>query len=384
MTNKIENSILVINTGSSSVKFQVFSRTPSLELLAQGKVSDLGSSPSFSAINKRQEFAVNQAEKIELPADYDHEKALHFILHWIEAQNQHWQIDTVTHRIVHGGTRFTSSGIITPEVMTYLRELCPLAPLHQPHNLIAIDILNALKPDLIQVACFDTAFHANHDPLFTEYALPKTIRDKGIRRYGFHGLSYEWIAHFLRRHEPDLARGRIIAAHLGNGASLCAMHNGISMDTTMGMTALDGLPMGTRCGALDPGAVIYMIRELNLSPDEAEAILYNQSGLLGLSDWTHDVRLLQESNQPEARFALDFFCMRTAQLIGMMVVALGGVDGIVFTGGIGENSSFIRDRILRHLDFLRPFEVHVVKANEEQMMAMHTVAALENHKEKYR
>jgi len=384
MTNKIKKSLLVINTGSSSVKFQVFSRTPSLELLAHGKVSDLGSNPIFSAVNERQGFAVSQAEKIELSADYNHEKALHFILHWIEAKNQHWQIDTVTHRIVHGGTRFTSSVIITPEVMTYLRGLCPLAPLHQPNNLIAIDMLSTLKPGLIQIACFDTAFHANHDSLFTEYALPQTIRDKGIRRYGFHGLSYEWIAHFLRLHEPELARGRIIAAHLGNGASLCAMHNGISMDTTMGMTALDGLPMGTRCGALDPGAVIYMIRELNLSPDEAEAILYNQSGLLGLSDWTHDVCLLQESNKPKARFALDYFCMRTAQLIGMMAVSLGGVDGIVFTGGIGENSSFIRDRILRHLDFFRPFEVHVIKANEEQMMAMHTVSALENHKEKYR
>lgn len=384
MTDKIKDSILVINTGSSSVKFQVFSRKPSLELLAHGKISDLGSSPLFTAVNERQGLAGNQAKEIELPADYDHEKALHFILHWIEAQNQHWQVDIVTHRIVHGGTRYTSSVIITPEVMTYLRDLCPLAPLHQPHNLSAIDIFSALKPDLIQIACFDTAFHAKHDPLFTEYALPQTIRDKGVRRYGFHGLSYEWIAHFLRRNEPDLARGRIIAAHLGNGASLCAMDNGISIDTTIGMTALDGLPMGTRCGALDPGAVIYMNRELNLSPDDAESILYNQSGLLGLSDWTHDVRLLQESNKPKARFALDFFCMRTAQLVGMMAVSLGGVDGIVFTGGIGENSSFIRDTILCHLEFLRPFEVHVIKANEERMMAMHTVSALENHKEKHR
>lgn len=384
MTDKIKNSILVINTGSSSVKFQVFSRYPSFELLVHGKVSDLGSSPLFTATDETQELKENQVKNIEIPDDYTHEKALHFILNWIEAQNQSWQIDTVAHRIVHGGIRFTSSVLITPEVMTYLRVLCPLAPLHQPNNLIAIDIFSALKPDLMQVACFDTAFHAHHDPLFTEYALPQKIRDKGIRRYGFHGLSYEWIALFLRQHEPSLARRRIIAAHLGNGASLCAMHNGISIDTTMGMTALDGLPMGTRCGMLDPGAVIYMIRELNLSPDDAESLLYHQSGLLGLSDWTHDVRLLQDSNESKAQFALDYFCMRTAQLAGMMAVVLGGVDGIVFTGGIGENSSLIRDKILRHLDFLRPFEVHVIKANEERMMAMHTVSVLENHKEKHR
>ncbi|KTC66267.1 Acetate kinase (Acetokinase) (plasmid) [Legionella adelaidensis] len=381
MTGKKNDCILVINTGSSSVKFRVFSN-PSLALLAYGKVSDLGSSPLFTAINEMPEFGDNQAEEMELPTDYDHEKALHFILRWTEAQNQHWQINTLTHRIVHGGTRYTDSVIITPEVRAYLQELCPLAPLHQPHNLKAIDIFSAIKPDLMQIACFDTAFHAHHGPLFTEYALPQKIRDKGVRRYGFHGLSYEWIIHFLRQHEPHLAKKRIIAAHLGNGASLCAIHNGISVDTTMGMTALDGLPMGSRCGMIDPGVVIYMIRELNLSPDEVESILYNQSGLLGLSGWTQDVRLLQDSKEPEARFALDYFCLRAAQLAGMMAVSLGGVDGIVFTGGIGENASRIRDKILHHLDFLRPFEVRVIPANEEYIMAMHTVSVLKHHREK--
>ena len=229
----------------------------------------------------------------------------------------------------------------------------------------------------MQIACFDTAFHAQHTPLFTTYALPEHLREQGIRRYGFHGLSYEWIAYSLRQNEPELAKGRVIAAHLGNGASLCAMRNGISIDTTMGMTALDGLPMGTRCGTLDPGVVIYMIRELKLSSNDAESILYHQSGLLGLSDWTHDVRLLQGSNESKARFALDYFCMRAAQLAGMMAVALGGIDGIVFTGGIGENSNFIRDTILHHLDFLRPFEVRVIKADEGRMMAMHTMSVLD-------
>lgn len=197
----------------------------------------------------------------------------------------------------------------------------------------------------------------------------------------FHGLSYEWIAHALRQNKPTLAKGRIIAAHLGNGASLCAMSNGISIDTTMGMTALDGLPMGTRCGNIDPGAVIYMIRELGLSPEEAESILYHESGLKGLSNWTHDVRLLQESNEPEVRFALNYFCMKTVQLMGMMAVALGGVDGMVFTGGIGENSSLIRDKVLGHLAFLKPFESCVIPANEERVMAMHKLSILESNKE---
>ncbi len=373
MIERTKESILVINTGSSSIKFQVFSIYPVLELIARGNISGLGDSPLFKATGDND----SQTEKIELPEDYTHENALHFLLSWIEAQSQSWRVDTVTHRIVHGGNRYTSSVPITHEVLAYLRELSPLAPLHQLHNLIAIDIFSALKPDLMQIACFDTAFHAHHDPLFTEYALPQRIRDKGIRRYGFHGLSYEWIAHYLHQNEPELASGRIIAAHLGNGASLCAMHNGISLDTTMGMTALDGLPMGTRCGMLDPGAVIYMIRELNLSPDDAESILYHESGLLGLSDWTHDVRLLQGSNKPKAQFALNYFCMKAAQLAGMMAVALGGIDGFVFTGGVGENSILIRDRILHHLDFLKPFEVRVIEANEEQMMAMHTMSILE-------
>lgn len=381
MMHEAKGCILVINIGSSSVKFQVFSRQPVLQLLARGKVNDLGSTPLFTAMDETQN---KQVDKTELPADYTHEKALHFILHWIEAQNQNWQVGTVAHRIVHGGKYFKTSVRITPEITAQLRKLCPLAPLHQPLNLAGVEMMSTLRPDVVQIACFDTAFHANHGPLFTEYALSKKMRDQGIRRYGFHGLSYEWIAYALHQNEPELARGRVIAAHLGNGASLCAMHKGISIDTTMGMTALDGLPMGTRCGNLDPGAVIYMIRELGLSPEETESILYHESGLKGLSDWTHDVRLLQDSNKPKARFALDYFCMRAAQLMGMMAVALGGVDGIVFTGGIGENSSLIRDTILCRLDFLRPFEARIIQANEEQMMAMHTMDILENHKGKNR
>lgn len=384
MTHETQDCILVINAGSSSVKFQVFSKEPTLPLLARGKVDDLGSAPLFTVIDETQEINGKQVNKVMLPADYTSEGALRFILQWIEAQNQRWQVSTVTHRIVHGGECFTTSVRITSEVMAKLRKLCSLAPLHQSHNLAAVKMIGALRPEITQIACFDTAFHVNHEPLFTTYALPKTLRDQGIRRYGFHGLSYEWIAYVLRHNEPTLAKGRIIAAHLGNGASLCAMHDGISIDTTMGMTTLDGLPMGTRCGDLDPGAVIYMIRELGLSPDEAESILYHESGLKGLSDWTHDVRLLQDSNEAKARFALDYFCMKTAQLMGMMAVTLGGIDGMVFTGGIGENSILIRDKVLRYLAFLRPFKSRVIPANEERVMAMHTLSILESHKENNR
>ena len=380
MTHRIQECILVINAGSSSVKFQVFAREPALPLLAQGKVYDFESKPLFTVTHETR-HTQNHVDNTVLPADTTPESALRFILHWMEAQNQSWQVSTVAHRVVHGGTYFTSSARITPDVMIQLEALCPLAPLHQPHNLAAIKMISELRPEVMQIACFDSAFHAHHEPLFTEYALPQILRDQGIRRYGFHGLSYEWIAYTLQQNEPKLASGRIIAAHLGNGASLCAMHHGISVDTTMGMTALDGLPMGTRCGSLDPGAVIYMMRELHLSPEEIESILYHESGLLGLSHWTQDVRLLQHSVEPEARFALDYFCMRTAQWMGMMAVALGGVDGVVFTGGIGENSAFVRNTILHHLAFLKPFEMHIIPANEERIMAMHTLSLLESSKE---
>jgi len=234
-------------------------------------------------------------------------------------------------------------------------------------------VISSLLPNTLQIACFDTAFHAHHTPIFTQYALPQWLRDKGIRRYGFHGLSYEWIVHYLHQHDPKLAVGKIIAAHLGNGASLCAIKNGISIDTTMGMTALDGLPMGTRCGSLDPGIGIYMARELGLSPAEIESILYKESGLLGLSGLSNDVAILQESTQAKALFALDFFCLRSAQLMGMMAVALGGVDGIIFTGGIGENSEFVRNKILDHLEFLQPYMIRIIPANEERMMAMQSI-----------
>ncbi len=356
-------TVLVINAGSSSVKFSLFDDAPELNLLAGGQVAGIGTAPVFAAGDDRK----------DLPEGSTHEEALRFILGWI-GDKKHPPVAVAAHRVVHGGTLFRAPVLLTPEIMAQLRGLNTLAPLHQPHNLAAIDILTKLKPDVPQIACFDTAFHAGHDPLFGVYALPPELTDKGVRRYGFHGLSYEWIAHVLRRDHPALAKGRVIAAHLGNGASLCAMKNGVSVDTTMGMTALEGLPMGTRSGALDPGAVIYMVRDLGVPPERAEHILYHDSGLKGLSGISNDVKTLLGSDDPKAAFALDYFSLRVAQFMGMMAVALGGVDGIVFTGGIGEHAEPVRKNILSRVEFLRPFDVQVIAANEERVMAMHAIA----------
>jgi acetate kinase len=277
---------------------------------------------------------------------------------------------------VHGGTLFTRSVKVTPEIIKSLKTLIPLAPLHQGHNLAGIEIIAEQEPKILQIACFDTAFHSTHTPLFNTYALPKSMAEAGIRRYGFHGLSYEWVLHYLRQNHSSLADKRLVVAHLGNGASLCAINNGRSIDTTMGLTALDGLPMGTRCGELDPGAVIYMIRNLGLSPDEVESMLYNKSGLLALSELSSDVRILEASQTPKAQAALNYFCLKTAQFIGAMAVAIQGMDGLIFTGGIGEHSAMVRNSIRSHLSFLPSFQTQVVSANEENMMAMHALALI--------
>jgi acetate kinase len=358
--------LLILNAGSTSVKFQLFGPEAEQVLVAAGQVAGIGTAPRFKAGND---------EKL-LAAGSSHEEALAIVLGWVQSQG--YALSAAGHRVVHGGTEFVAPVEVTEKVLEKLRALAPLAPLHQPHNLAAIDILAKLQPDLPQVACFDTAFHAGQDALFTTYALPQSLRDKGIRRYGFHGLSYEWIAEVLKREHPALATGRVIAAHLGGGSSLCALKNGKSVTTSLGMTALDGLPMTMRCGSLDPGAVIYLVRELGLSADEVEHLLYGESGLKGLSGTSGDVKTLLASEAPAARFALDYFVERTAEFMGQMAVALGGVDGLVFTGGIGENAHALRDRILEKAAFLGRFESLVIPANEERMMARHVRACLGN------
>jgi acetate kinase len=358
--------LLILNIGSSSVKFQLFAYENELSLLMQGRVQDLGTTPFFFVMQEQQIIVQER-----LNQETTQEQALAHMLRWLEQKNPNLQLMAAAHRVVHGGERFTRSMIVDAEMMSYLETLCPLAPLHQPHNIAGITILRSLKPDLIQMACFDTAFHSHHDDLFTSYALSDHLRQAGIRRYGFHGLSYEWLVHHLAETEPAVLTGKIIAAHLGNGASLCAIAQGRSVDTTMGLTALDGLPMGTRCGSIDPGAILFMMQELGLSLNEVEHELYNHSGLLGLSGMTNDVRVLQASREKRAEFALAYFCLKTAQYIAMMVVSMAGLDTLIFTGGIGENALWIRNNIIEHLGFLSEFQVRVIPANEEKMMAIH-------------
>jgi acetate kinase len=360
----MSETLLVINAGSSSVKFSLFGREAALPLLASGKVENIGGA------------AVLEAEDAhDALGPVTHEDALRHILGWIEKRD-HGKVIAAAHRVVHGGTEFTAPCRATPETMTRLAALSPLAPLHQPHNLAAVDILGRLMPGLPQALCFDTAFHADRDELFTLYAVPDALREKGVRRYGFHGLSYEWIAGVLRRDHPRLFAGRVVAAHLGNGASLCAMRSGKSVDTTMGMTALEGLPMGTRCGGLDPGAAIYMIRDLGMTPDDAEHLLYNDCGLKGLSGRSNDMRALLQNPDEKARRALGYFALKTAQGVAAMAASLGGLDALVFTGGIGENAGPVRDDILKRLAFLGTFETLVIPANEERVIARQAAGCL--------
>jgi acetate kinase len=363
-------TLLALNAGSSSVKFRLF-RLPDLDLLASGQVSGLGAKARFVIDGE------DRAPALALAQDATAEAALTAIIAYIHDHEQNWKVAAVAHRIVHGGGAFTGPTRLTAQTLDALERLCPLAPLHQPHNLAAVKIVASLLGECPQIGCFDTAFHAGRDPLFTRFALDEALTQQGVRRYGFHGLSYAWIAKVLRRDHPELYKGRVIAAHLGNGASLCAMLGGRSLDTTMGMTALDGLPMGTRCGALDPGAVIYMLRDLGLSVEALERRLYEQSGLKGLSGLSNDVAELLASDDPKARFALDYFALKVAQYIAMLSVSLGGLDALVFTGGIGEHAGPVRDAILQRLNFSPPKPVLVLPANEERMMAIEALSLLE-------
>ncbi len=364
------DTLLVLNAGSSSVKFQLF-EDARLDLLAKGEVAHLGVQPIFTAIT----LAPQKTDVRALPPQATQELAISSIVRFVEAHDSAWRLKAVVHRIVHGGEFYVRPVVITPHVVGDLEKLSSLAPLHQPHNLAGIGIIDALakaggSAPMPQVACFDTAFHAGHVPLFTSFALGAEFRDRGVRRYGFHGLSYEWIARVLATDYPELSTRRVVVAHLGSGASLCAMRGGKSIDTTMSLTALDGLAMGTRCGALDPGAVIYMVRDLGMEVGEVEQALYNRSGLLGLSDISNDVEILLKSADPRAVFALDYFAMKVAQYAAMMAVSLGGLDAIVFTGGIGEHAPSVRDAIMMRLAFLAPLRMLVIPANEERLMAM--------------
>jgi acetate kinase len=340
--------ILVLNAGSSSLKFQALTAegtAPGVRL--RGQIEGIGTRPRFSV----QDADGRQREDRDLDAP-DPAACLAFLAQWLREALKGAELIGVGHRVVHGGVRYSAPVRIDAEVLAALEQLVPLAPLHQPHNLAPIRTLLASRPDLPQVACFDTAFHRTNPAVAQLFGLPYRLFEDGIRRYGFHGLSYEFVAERLAGLAPSLARGRVVIAHLGSGASLCALHGGKSVASTMGFTALDGLPMGTRSGSIDAGAVIYLGRNLGLSLDEVEHVLYSESGLLGISGVSNDMRDLLESPQPRARLAVEYFVYRIAREIGSLAAALGGLDGLVFTAGIGENSAEIRARVCERARWL--------------------------------
>jgi acetate kinase len=384
-------AVLVLNAGSSSLKFSVYASAAddAWQLAARGQIEGIGSSPRFSV--KVDEGRTLDERTLD-ESVRDQRSALDALTAWLRARFHGTRVAGVGHRVVHGGARYAAATIVTPQVLEDLRTLVPLAPLHQPHNLAAIEAVAERLPGVSQVACFDTGFHRGHDPVADVIPLPRAIRDSGVQRYGFHGLSYEYIASVLPQVAPEIAGGRVIVAHLGSGASLCAMTNGRSVDNSFGFTPLDGLCMGTRPGALDPGAVLHLFQERGLSVKEVEATLYKQSGLLGLSGISSDMRDLLASAEPSARLAVDYFVYRAAKEIGACAAVLRGIDGVVFTAGIGERSVVIRQQICDASSWLgieldpAANERHgprittpqsrvsawVIPTNEELMIARHT------------
>lgn len=388
-------AVISLNAGSSSIKFGLYQIGQSdLVRAAGGKIEGIGLAPHLVA--RRGDGTVLMERRWE-NAWLTHEDLLAELFAWAKDLLDPHDIVGIGHRVVHGGPDFSGPVRLDDATHAQLEALCPLAPLHQPHNLAAIRAIRDLAPDIPQVACFDTAFHHGMAPVATRLAIPRVLAAKGIRRYGFHGLSYDYIMRQLREIDPVLARGRVIVAHLGSGASLCAIHDGRSIDTTMGFTALDGLVMGTRCGALDPGVVLHLIRHEGMSAEAVEVALYNRSGLLGVSDVSGDMRVLHTSREPAAVEAIELFVWHIAREIGALVSTLGGVDGIVFTAGIGENDPIVRAAVAERLGWLglcldavanftqaplissgdSSVIVRVIPTDEERMIALGTLDVLQ-------
>jgi len=386
---------LVLNAGSSSVKFCVFRRPVAEKWLmeARGQIEGIGTSPRLLAKDADGKVLA----KSDLGADVrDGRTAINALACWLRSTYGGARVLAVGHRVVHGGTVYARPTIVTRKVLADLYELIPLAPLHQPHNLAAIEAVSERLPDVPQVACFDTAFHLGRPRVAEVIPLPREICGRGLQRYGFHGLSYEYVASAMAEIAPKIATARIIVAHLGSGASLCALKGGKSVDTSMSFTALDGLCMGTRPGTIDPGAVLYLFQSLGLTVKEVETVLYKKSGLLGISGISNDMRDLLANPAPEARLAVDYFVYRAAKEIGALAAVLRGIDGLVFTAGIGENSPEVRRRICESCSWLgveldlnanssgeqristprSKVSTWVVPTNEELMIARHTGSLL--------
>jgi acetate kinase len=388
-------TILVVNAGSSSIKFQLFAiwKGGHLERLLKGQIEGIGTKPHLIAKDTKGAVLVDQTWTADDVADVP--EALDKVVSFLRAHVGRLPI-AVGHRVVHGGPKFSEPVILNEKVADDLEALTPLAPLHQPNNLRPIRAVLERQPHLFQVACFDTAFHRGHPEVADRYALPEPYYAAGIRRYGFHGLSYEYIAAKLREDAPDLAKGRVVVAHLGSGASMCALRNGKSIESTMGFTALDGLPMGTRPGQVDAGVVLYLASEKGMTPKEIEHLLYHDCGLKGLSGVSNDVRELLASKDPRAKFAIEYFVYRIALFTGLLSAAMEGIDAFVFTAGIGENSPAIRAAVAEKLHWLglelstksneksepvisrkrSRVACLVIPTDEELMIARHTLHAL--------
>jgi acetate kinase len=391
------DSILVVNAGSSSVKFQVFAveGEGTLRRLIKGQVDGIGSRPRLRASRASNDPMADRAYPIEAIPDVP--AAMDVAGTWLRNEARISPL-AVGHRIVHGGPDFERPVLIDHGVVARLERFVALAPLHQPHNLAPVRSILANFPTMPQVACFDTAFHRTHGPMADHYAIPHQLHAEGVRRYGFHGLSYEYISKTLTQIAPEIAKRRVIVAHLGSGASMCAMKDGLSVESTMGFTALDGLPMGTRPGQLDPGVVLYLISEKGMGASKVQDFLYRECGLKGLSGLSNDMRELEASTDPQAKLAVDYFVYHIGLNTGMLAAALQGIDAFVFTAGIGENSSGIRARVAERLGWLGVtldgpenarharlisakaslVPVYVVPTDEELMIAQHTLSLLMN------
>ncbi|MGE4482052.1 acetate/propionate family kinase [Acidocella sp.] len=383
------DAILTINAGSSSIKFALYELKETLVRTAVGLAENIGQAPHL-LIKTGKDVALEKRWPDHAPLN--HEDLLEEVLNWVETHLGDDQLVAAGHRIVHGGKTFLGPTLLTPAHLVDLARLNQLAPLHEPHNTAAVQALFKLRPELPQVGCFDTSFHHTMPELATRLALPRKYYDEGVRRYGFHGLSYEYITSRLPEVAPHLSKSRIIVAHLGNGASMCAIKDGKSVDSTMGFTALDGLVMGTRCGAIGAGVLIYLMQSDGMNADDLTDLLYKKSGLLGVSGISSDVRTLLASPKPEAKEALDLFAFQAARQAAGLIASLGGLDGMIFTAGIGEHSPEIRAAICERLAWAgiqlsseanaanepaistceSKVEVHVIPTDEELMIATHT------------
>jgi acetate kinase len=381
--------ILTLNAGSSSIKFALFERDGALKEAIRGQVEGIGASPRLDTVAPGEKPVGRALSETDV---HDHDSALGAVLDSLRSSISAMAIEAVGHRIVHGGIELTAPVVLDAGNLAYLATLNPLAPLHQPHNLSGVRAAQRAFPDAVQVGCFDTSFHRAHPWVNDVYALPRQLYDDGIRRYGFHGLSYEYVTGRLAEIAPLYAAGRVVVAHLGNGASMCAIRDGQSVGSTMGFTALDGLPMGTRCGQLDPGVVLYLIDEKKMSVREVEDLLYLRSGLKGLSGLSQDMRELEAAGTREAREAIDYFVFRARRELGAMAAILSGLDAVVFCGGIGEHATTVRARICEGFEWLgleldearnqasetvvssdrSRVRAFVIPTNEELMIARHT------------